>query len=103
MKYEILKKDKSITIVVNENDIDIDNIDDLKEVTSKILAKGYKNISYDLSSVIFINSIGIGFFVSLHEKLVKVGGSFKISAVSPEMKKIFTLVKVDKMFKVEGL
>lgn len=58
------------------------------------------NVVLDFSSVQYMNSFGIGILVDLQKRMMKAGGTIKISGLSPALKKIFQITYLTKVFEI---
>ncbi len=52
----------------------------------------------DLSNLKYLDSSGLAVFIEIRRHLVEKGRTLNILAVTPEVKKIFKLTQVDKLF-----
>lgn len=63
------------------------------------LAAGNKRIVLDLSSVDWINSVGLGLLVSIHSTVANAGGSLALANIQ-NIEKILTITKLVTIFDV---
>ena len=59
------------------------------------------NFIFDFSSCSFIDSTGLGAIVSIYKKCVEKNGSLKLKSLGPEVKKLFQLTRLDRVFEIE--
>ena len=73
-------------------DIDHHSSKDIREKIDKEINKHkIKNIIFDFSEVIFMDSSGIGMVIGRYKNIEKAGGKVAISSISDEAKRIFEL------------
>lgn len=59
-----------------------------------------RNVVLDFGGVQYMNSFGIGILVDLQKRMMKAGGTIKISGLSPALKKIFQITYLTKVFEI---
>jgi anti-sigma B factor antagonist len=62
--------------------------------------KGHASISLDLSGVDYFDGAGLGALVAIHEQLLKKGGRLEIKGLQGEVKELFVLTGLNKIFEV---
>ncbi len=98
MIYKIERLDDRAVVFVDEEFIDFETSEDFKVILKGLEKEGFKTIELDLSKVIMIQSIAIGMLLLFRQQYTHNGGVFKVKDISPELKGIFGLVGIDKMF-----
>lgn len=80
-------------IVQFKGEMDKSNLDQVRDVLTKFV-EDYQlpTLVFDLTYFDFINSEGVGFFVSLFYKLKKKGQNLKIIHVQPRVEDVFNLI-----------
>ena len=74
--------------------------------TSSLFDKALRDVGengsvvLDFSNVQYMNSFGIGILVDLQKRMMKAGGTIKISGLSPALKKIFQITYLTKVFEI---
>ncbi len=58
-----------------------------------------QKIVLDFTNVKFLSSQALGVLLTLHKKVVSIKGSVLLSGLKPELKKVFSLTNLDKIFK----
>lgn len=58
------------------------------------------SVVLDFGGVQYMNSFGIGILVDLQKRMMKAGGTIKISGLSPALKKIFQITYLTKVFEI---
>lgn len=80
------------------------NIEDVVEFRAKIndyIEQGTVNFIFDFSKCNFIDSTGLGALVSVYKKCVEKNGSIILRALRPEVRELFKLTRLDKVFQIE--
>jgi len=100
MDIDIRNIDEKTSVMVLDGDIDIYTSSDLKDMLLDQVDIGIKNIIVDLELVSYIDSSGIGVFISTLAALKKLGGTMCIIKPSESVKKVFELTKLTSFFKL---
>ncbi len=88
-------------VVVVTGDIDAYHSADFKKaVKEKIASYSGSTIVLDLSNVSYIDSAGLGSLVAILKDARNVGKSFVLSSLKPNVKRIFEMTRLDKVFKI---
>ena len=73
----------------------------IQEKTLHFIEDGHKIFTFDLSEVDYIDSSGLGAFVSINKQALKKGGSMKISGTQGMVKEIFEMTQLTKVLAIE--
>lgn len=98
-----LKKEVSqgITVIfVKEERLDAHNSDELKTELNSIFESGQSNLCVDLKEVRFIDSSGLGVFVSAFKNASTRQGSVKLSGLQSQVKSMFELTRLHRVFDI---
>ncbi len=99
-----IEKSGSETIVYPKGRIDISSAGEFKDRMNSLIAEGNLNICLDLAEVSGIDSSGLGKLLLFQKQLKERGGELSIRNINSDyVKKIFTLVHLYKVIKIEGL
>lgn len=60
-----------------------------------------KRLVIDLGSVAFLTSTGMGTMISLKKKVQAGGGSIKLCSLNPDIRSLFSITQVDRLFDIE--
>ena len=88
--------------VLLEGELDISTADKLKEYLHKLADENIIDIKIDLSNLDYIDSTGLGVMIGVLKKLKIEDKEIYILNPKSNVKKIFTITGLDKIFKVEG-
>ena len=105
------KKIGGITVIELAGQMTVDNIYSLTKsiertvfpFTGKIddpAGKSHSKIILDMEGVEVIDSSGIGTIVFLAKKCRALGGDLKMVSVSPAVKRVWEIVKLDKIYQI---
>lgn len=101
---ELKKKHKNdITLGYIKGDIDIDTCTELKKWFTGILKRKQKRIILNFSQVNFIDSLGIATLIWFLKGVKKSNGTVLLCNVSPKIRSIFIITKLDRVFKIFDL
>ncbi len=89
-------KDVTIVDVIGE-DLDIETVKDFKAALYPILAAHHKLV-FDLSRIQFIDSSGLGVFLTCLRAVNSKGGDLKLCGLSKSIRAIFEIVRLNKIF-----
>ncbi|WP_425539114.1 STAS domain-containing protein [Microaceticoccus formicicus] len=99
----------NLNVTTKENESLISLSGDLDIYTSPEFSKGIlnefekngKDIVIDASQLDYIDSTGLGAFISVYKALTESSKTIKLINVKPNVKKIFVITELDKLFKIE--
>jgi anti-sigma B factor antagonist len=87
------------TVPVEE--LDASNAGDFKRDVGPILDAGTKLV-FDLSRLRFVDSSGLGAFISCLRRLNAKGGDVKLCGMSKQVRAVFELVRMHRVFDIRG-
>jgi anti-anti-sigma factor len=106
MEIEHLIDDDTIIIVPKVSSLDAKDVPEFKEKVLDIIMNqnptGLKNFIIDLKHIDFIDSSGLGSFLSILRHLRDRGGSLRLSGMNKSVRTIFELVSMHKVFETYG-
>lgn len=91
---------KGVLIIhLNSETLDAKKVPDFKEQALRLIdERNPDNVIFDLSKLQFVDSSGLGAFLSLMRKLHSRGGHLSIAGMNKSVKTIFELVSMQKIF-----
>ncbi|EDP23989.1 STAS domain-containing protein [Parvimonas micra] len=95
-----LKKDGELLFVDLQGDLDINSNKEFKEKVNSV--QGVKKIIVNCENLSYIDSTGLGAFISIYKHIKEKGEKLVITGLKPHIKKIFLITDLDKVFKIEG-
>lgn len=85
--------------VVPMNELDASNAADFKRDVAPLLEATTKLV-FDLSRLRFVDSSGLGAFISCLRKLNAKGGDLKLCGMSRQVRGVFELVRMHRIFDI---
>jgi anti-sigma B factor antagonist len=99
MQFE-LETINDITIVTPpEMDLDASNADEFKRDITPVI-EGQPKVLLNIETIGFMDSAGLGAMLSAYKKVIAGKGAFKIFGVREEVKSLFDLVRIQRLFEV---
>ena len=89
---------ESTVVVAVEGRLNAVTAGELKEKIKTLIADSYVNIVLSLSGVSFIDSSGLSAIVSALKGVREKGGSLKLVGVNANVKKVFELTRLERIF-----
>ncbi|OQX10892.1 MAG: hypothetical protein BWK76_19950 [Desulfobulbaceae bacterium A2] len=72
----------------------------LRQEVQDRLEAGQRQLVIELAGVDFIDSTGLGGLVTALRTIVKEGGMLKLAAIRAEVRRVFELTRLDKLFEI---
>ena len=86
-----------VTLPIDE--LDASNAADLKRDAAPLLEK-HTHLVFDLSHLRFVDSSGLGAFLSCLRKVNAKGGDLKLCGMSKHVRSVFELVRMHRIFEI---
>lgn len=96
------KLDNDFWNVSIEGELDVSSADKLKDQLHKIVDEKMLDVKIDLTNLEYIDSTGLGVIIGVLKKLRVNEKEIYILNPRSNVKKIFTITGLDKIFKMEG-
>ena len=93
-----VEKEEGKTIVFLSGTIDIPSAENLKKSLHEFLEDEMEELVIDFGEVESIGSSGIGALLLTHKEFIARGIKFKIENVNKEIRALFKIIKLDKLF-----
>ncbi|PCG21037.1 STAS domain-containing protein [Brachyspira sp. G79] len=100
MEVSVKELENNTAILKLDGDIDVYTSSDLKDVIFSQIELGAKKIIIDMEDVYYIDSSGIGVFISALGTFKKVNGKICFVKVTEPVKKVFELTKITSFFPI---
>jgi anti-sigma B factor antagonist len=97
-----IKKISDVVVVSLSGSLDVSQQKVFKDKLSGIAEMDGKDMVADFSNVAFIDSSCLGTLVSLARRLREKSGDIKLSNLSPDVRSIFQITRLDKVFEIFG-
>ncbi|WP_028330710.1 STAS domain-containing protein [Brachyspira alvinipulli] len=100
MDISVKELENNVVILKLDGDIDVYTSSDLKDAIFMQMDLGAKKIIVDMEYVYYIDSSGIGVFISALGSFKKVNGKICIVKITDPVKKVFELTKITSFFPI---
>lgn len=101
LKLYFENKEEELTVLM-DGDLDIYSSPDFSKEVQENYSKASKNIVFDASKLNYIDSTGLGAFISLYKNVNEDGNKIKITGIKNNVAKIFKITELDKLFEIEA-
>lgn len=98
---EIIKTDTEIIVKPGRNII-ASLADEFRAELQSLVQEKPEQITIDMTGVEMVDSVGIGVMIAVHNSLTKNGGMLKIRNADKNIKNLFSTMRLDRHFSVEG-
>lgn len=99
MQFDYEEIDGIWMVATPKMDLDASNVEDFKKAAAP-LVQGRSRVVMDLSGIGFMDSAGLGAILSIFKKVRGDGGQFRVFGLSNEVKALFELVRMQRLFEV---
>lgn len=94
-----LRREEETLFVDLQGDLDINSNKELKEKVNSV--EGVKKIIVNCENLSYVDSTGLGAFISIYKHIKEKGEGLVIRGLKPHIKKIFLITDLDKVFEIE--
>ncbi len=98
---EIIKTENEITVKPGRNII-ASLADEFRAELHALVQEKPDQITIDMTGVEMVDSVGIGVMIAVHNSLTKNGGTLKIKNADKNIRNLFSTMRLDRHFSVEG-
>jgi anti-sigma B factor antagonist len=92
------EKINDVEVLKLEGRLDASSAKDIKEKVELLTEKNRVKLVLDMGGVDFIDSSGLGSLISVLRSVNKLGGDIKISALQNQVRAIFELTRLHRIF-----
>ncbi|MCM8761633.1 MAG: STAS domain-containing protein [Candidatus Omnitrophica bacterium] len=100
LKISVVDKGKGAFIIAAEGEIDSDTYKNLEAQLTAAIKQGARLLILNMEGVDYITSMGICVILKAKESIEKLGGTFIMTSLQPQIKKVFDIVNVLPTMKV---
>ncbi|MFA5093636.1 MAG: STAS domain-containing protein [Candidatus Omnitrophota bacterium] len=93
LKINVDKKPGDVFVFSINGSIDTDTYKELDDRVSPLLSSGAKVIIFDMDGVEYVSSMGLNTIFKVQRALDKTSGTFMMTNIQPQVKKVFEIVK----------
>lgn len=95
-----VKESKGHKIIELTGNIDFYCVEELRKFLFKLIKKKIPSMIIDLTNIEYMDSSGIGLFVSIHKAMNKYGGKIGLLNVNNDIMDLLKLATIDTIFKI---
>ena len=92
---------KGLTVCHVNGEIDINTSPSIKKMFDKAMQKKSERVVVNLKSVTYVDSSGLATLVEILKNIRQYGGKLKLSNLSPKIKSLFEITKLEKLFDIQ--
>ena len=96
------KEDNDILRGFVEGEIDAYTAPQLREGLEVVEVQQGANIEVDLTNVNYIDSTGLGVFVSFYKRVQREGGDVRLVGLSERIQRLFEITGLSELMNIEG-
>ena len=74
---------------------------ELEQMITGLLNRGFLHLTFDVTSVVHIDSTGMGLFIDAYSKLKKLGGTVRVVGATGTVRDMFKITRLDSIFQVD--
>jgi len=96
-------KDKQVgdaVVLMVDGEINFNSSPDFRKAFLKVLDSKVQKAVVNLSGVAYVDSSGLATLVEAHQKIKSAGGKLKLACLSPKVKSLFEITKLEKLFEI---
>ncbi|MDD5438600.1 MAG: STAS domain-containing protein [Candidatus Omnitrophica bacterium] len=98
---QIKVEDKNtVTICYVTGDIDINTAPDIKKTFDRVIQGKKPKVLVNFQSVNYVDSSGLATLVEFLKNIRAYGGKLKLCTMSPKIKSLFEITKLDRLFEI---
>jgi anti-sigma B factor antagonist len=95
MQVKLKEKEGIVSCYISE-EINIDTVADLKDVFKKIICDNSRKVILNFKDLDYIDSSGLACLIQFSQDLRNIQGALFLSDVSPKVRSIFAITKLEK-------
>ena len=101
MEVKVAEMDEVAVVKIDSDQLDAGNVREFKTQINPVAADN-KRLVFDLSTVRFIDSSGLGAVLSYLRKQHEIGGDLKLTGLTQPVRMLFELVRMHRIFEIYG-
>ncbi|HSI73613.1 MAG TPA: STAS domain-containing protein [Fimbriimonas sp.] len=101
MRIETENFKNAVVAKLDAPTLETENVGAFRSAIAPILERADK-VVLDLSSVSFMDSTGLGAMLSCLRSMKAKGGSMSVANLTPEVRRLFDLVMMDRVFEIHA-
>ena len=101
MEIKTIEQDEQVTLRV-QGEIEIYSLPDFSRLAESFLG-GPRNLTIDVKHMDYIDSSGLGFLVTLHERLERQGQHLRLVNMNAHVARVFKITRLDRILDISCL
>lgn len=94
------KKAGDIIVLAVDGEINFNSSPDFRKAFLKVLDSNAHKVIVNLGGVGYVDSSGLATLVEAHQKIKNTGGKLKLVKLTPKVKSLFEITKLEKLFEI---
>ncbi len=94
------KEKNDVLVCYIKGEIDIDTVPQLKKAFKDMVNKKFRKVLLNFDDVEYVDSLGIATLIELSKSLRDIEGVVFLSDLSPKIRTIFGITKVERIFRI---
>ena len=95
-----IKKDEDVERITLHGELDFHSTAEVRAELTKVADRKAPKVLIDLRLVSYVDSSGLAAFIELFQKMKRYGGKMVLANLTPNVKKIFDIAKLDMILKI---
>lgn len=99
MTFQINAQADAVFVTLSK-DVYVEQASNFRDALMPYLNDGHKNFTLDVSSLTYIDSSGLGVLIGIQKKAISNGGKVVIKGLNGQVKELFELTRLTKIFDI---
>jgi anti-sigma B factor antagonist len=95
-----MQQEQDVSLIKGRGRLDFNTANNFKKYLKETVEQGQVKIVLDITDVSFIDSSGLGAIVAGLRAANQAGGDVKLAGLSPQIRMIFELARLHKVFEI---
>ena len=99
-RVDVERPEAGVAVVKPDGEMDIDSAGVLRRALLGVIEDGARIVTVDLETTTFVDSMTLGVLLGAVRKLQEQGGELRVACADPNIKRIFELTLLDRVFAI---
>jgi anti-sigma B factor antagonist len=95
------KQSGDVIVLAVDGEINFNSSPEFRKSFLKVLDSKNLKVVVNLLNVAYVDSSGLATLVEAHQKIKSAGGKLKLTNLSPKVKGLFEITKLEKLFDIQ--
>ncbi|MFA5094261.1 MAG: STAS domain-containing protein [Candidatus Omnitrophota bacterium] len=95
------KQSGDVVVLTVDGEINFNSSPEFRKSFLKVLDSKNLKVVVNLLNVAYVDSSGLATLVEAHQKIKSAGGKLKLTNLSPKVKGLFEITKLEKLFDIQ--